>query len=246
MLSDVSPELAEPRGSRQGVALAFTGLGDKDTTVEALMRVNGARNWDELLAALRLYQTPTQNLVYADASGDIGFISPGLVPLRKSGDGLAPTDGASGAIDWIGFVPFEQLPQLHNPRVGFVFNANNANVAARSRADVRPGLGRDVPRAPHPAILRRDRQAQPGDLRRDAGRPRVSRRAGPAAAPRHDRADNERARQAQALLAGWDGMMDKDRAEPLIFAAFLSALHRILSTTRLASMTRKARSTRRR
>ena len=106
-----------------------------------------------------LYQTPTQNLVYADASGDIGFISPGLVPLRKSGDGLMPTDGASGATDWIGFVPFEQLPQLHNPPVGFVFNANNANVPP----DHEPMFGRDweenFPRAPHPAILRCDRQA---------------------------------------------------------------------------------------
>ena len=78
------------------MALAFSGLGDRDTTTEALMRVNRAQNWDQFLEALKLFQTPTQNIVFADIAGNIGFISPGLVPLRKSGDGLTPADGASG------------------------------------------------------------------------------------------------------------------------------------------------------
>ena len=88
VLSDVSEDAASVAGPGKVVALAFTGLGDHDTTAEAFMRVNSARNWDEFLDALRLYQTPTQNFVYADLGGDIGFFNPGLVPLRKSGDGL--------------------------------------------------------------------------------------------------------------------------------------------------------------
>ena len=88
LLSDVNADLANFAGPDKAVALAFTGLGDRDTTGEALMRVNSARNWGEFLDALRLYQTPTQNLVFADVGGDIGFLNPGLVPLRKSGDGL--------------------------------------------------------------------------------------------------------------------------------------------------------------
>src|SRR5277367_3988000 len=277
VLSDVSPELADLAGPGKAMALAFTGLGDKDTTFEGLMRVNVAHNWEEFLAALRLYQAPTQNLVYADASGDIGFISPGLVPLRKSGDGLAPTDGASGATDWIGFVPFEQLPQLHNPPVGFVFNANNAIVAP----DREPMFGRDweeafrarriqqffrseqLPQLHNPpvgfvfnannAIVAPDREPMFGRDWEEAFRARRIQQFFDAtdkhsletsAAMQADhvslaaldllpllesvKPDNERARQALALLAGWGGMMDKDRAEPLIFEAFLSALHRIL------------------
>ena len=61
------------------------------------------------------------------------------MPLRKSGDGLMPVDGASGDSDWTGFVPFEQLPQAYNPPTGFLFNANNANVAD----DHVPTFGRD-------------------------------------------------------------------------------------------------------
>ena len=90
VLSDVSTDVASVAEPGKVVALAFTGLGERDTTVEALLRVDAARNWGEFLDALRLYETPTQNLVYADVAGNIGFFNPGLVPMRKSGDGLAP------------------------------------------------------------------------------------------------------------------------------------------------------------
>ncbi len=228
VLSDVSKDLGGLAGPGKAIALAFTGLGDHDTTEEAIMRLNVARNWSEFLDAMRVYQAPTQNIVYADVSGDIGFFSPGLVPLRKSGDGLAPVDGASGAFDWIGVVPFEQLPQLHNPEVGFVFNANNANVEAGHE----PAFGQDweenfrarriqqffdtidkhslatsaAMQADHLSLAARDLQPFVATI-----------------AP-----SDERARQAQAMLASWNAVMDKDRPEPLIFTAFLGSLHRIL------------------
>ena len=97
VLSDVSSDLASIAAPGKAIALAFTGLSDHDTTTDAALRLDAAKNWDDFLGAMRLYQSPTQNIVYADTSGDIGFFSPGLVPLRKSGDGLAPVDGASGA-----------------------------------------------------------------------------------------------------------------------------------------------------
>src|SRR3984885_8876086 len=139
LLSDVNADLENFVGPGKAVAFAFTGFGDRDTTGEALMRVNSARNWGEFLDALRLYQTPTQNLVFADVGGDIGFPNPGLVPLRKSGDGSTPVDGASGAFDWTGTIPFDQWPQLHNPETGFAFNANNANFPD----DHKPSFGQD-------------------------------------------------------------------------------------------------------
>ncbi|RBP06460.1 penicillin amidase [Roseiarcus fermentans] len=228
VLSDVSADLASLAGPGTVVALAFTGLGDRDTTMEAVMRLDDARNWDDFLAALRLHQTPTQNIVYADTAGDIGFFSPGLVPVRKSGDGLAPVDGASGAFDWIGTVPFEELPQLHNPNSGFAFNANNANVAD----DHQPTFGRDWEETfrarriqqfmdtidKHSLDTSATMQGDRLSLAAKALQPFLAR-----VAP-----SDERARQAQSLVANWDGVMDKDRAEPLIYTAFMGALHHIL------------------
>ena len=65
------------------MALAYNALGGQDTTIEALLRVNRAKDWNEFRGALKLFQTPEQNLVFADVGGDIGFISPGLLPIRQ-------------------------------------------------------------------------------------------------------------------------------------------------------------------
>ena len=110
------------------VSLAWTGLSAEDTTAEAFYRINLARNKDEFLQALRLYKSPAQNIVYADREGTIGFVNAGAVPVRKSGDGRYPADGASGGNDWTSMVPFEGWPQLFNPPAGAIVNANNAVV----------------------------------------------------------------------------------------------------------------------
>jgi penicillin G amidase len=228
VLSDVSKNLDGLAEPGKAIALAFTGLSDRDTTTEAIVRLNVARNWSDFLDAMRVYQTPTQNIVYADVTGDIGFFSPGLVPLRKSGDGLVPVDGASGAFDWVGTIPFEQLPQLHNPEAGFVFNANNANVAD----DHQPTFGQDWEedfRArriqqffdtidKHSLETSAAMQADRLSLAAKELQPFIA-----SIAP-----SDERARQAQAMLTSWNAEMDKDRVEPLIFTAFLGSLHRIL------------------
>jgi len=95
VLSDINAKMAGLAGAGKVMALAFTGLGDKDTTSEALMRMNRAPNAAEFLEALKLYQTPPQNIVYADRDGAFGYINPGLVPVRKKGDGLMPADRQS-------------------------------------------------------------------------------------------------------------------------------------------------------
>ena len=228
VLSDVSEMVRAITPPGKAIALAFAGLTDQDTTPEAVLRLNAARNWSEFLDAMRLFKTPTQNVVYADASGDIGFLSPGIIPLRKSGDGLMPVDGASGAFDWIGTVPFEQLPQLHNPDLGFAFNANNANVPD----DHQPTFGQDWEEPfraqriqefmdsldKHSLDTSATMQADRLSLAAKALQPFIA-----TIAP-----SDERARQAQTLLANWNAVMDKDRVEPLIFTAFMGALHRIL------------------
>jgi penicillin G amidase len=228
VLSDVNDDLADFAGPGKAVALAFTGLGERDTTAEAFMRVNSARNWGEFLDALRLYQTPTQNFVYADVSGDIGFLNPGRVPVRKSGDGLAPVNGASGAFDWTGTIPFEQWPRLHNPEIGFTFNANNADFPT----DHEPSFGPDWEENFRARRIQQffdkidkhsleSSAAMQGDhLSLDVKelQPFIA-----MIAP-----SDERARKAQAMLLSWDGVMDKDRAEPLIYTAFLRSLHQIV------------------
>ncbi len=221
VMSDIDEEMAGLAGSGKVMALAFTGLGEHDRTSEALMHLNRATNASDLLEALKLYQAPPQNVVYADSKGAIGFINPGLVPVRKRGDGLTPADGASGDYDWVGTIPFTQLPQIANPQAGFVFNANNAVAFIGGLYFM--GVDWEEP-------YRAERLQEYFDTL-------LKHSLDTSAAMQADhvslvakqllpyllnvKPNNARAEQAQNLLRNWDGVMDKNRSEPLIFDAWL-------------------------
>src|ERR1700748_2512825 len=64
-------------------------------------------------------------MVYADVDGTIGFIAPGLVPIRRNGQGWLPAPGWAGRYDWTGFIPFAELPSAVNPPSGHFATANN-------------------------------------------------------------------------------------------------------------------------
>jgi penicillin amidase len=123
----VLPEVSAEIGKKEEVvSLSWTGFSDRDRTAEAFFNINTARNKDEFMAALRLYEAPAQNVAFASTDGTIGFVNAGAVPVRKSSDGRYPASGASGSGDWTGMVPFEGWPQIFNPPAGAIVNANNA------------------------------------------------------------------------------------------------------------------------
>jgi penicillin amidase len=96
--------------------------GETSVAFEALAR---AGDWEEFLAAVRRIGAPAQNFVYADVDGNIGYAMSGLVPVRGSHDGSAPTDGWSGDADWRGYLDPRTLPAVFNPPAGAIVTANN-------------------------------------------------------------------------------------------------------------------------
>jgi penicillin amidase len=210
------------------LALQAVALDAADTTAEAIAGVNFARNWDQFQEALRRYVGPMQNIVYADIDGNIGFTSPGRIPLRRKGDGSVPAPGWSGEYDWSGVAPFEQLPRLFNPASGRIVNAN-AKIGG--------------PDYPH--FITRDwaepyRQQRAATLvsrsQRHAASDMVSIQADALSPDVFDmmpfllraRPANARERDAIERLQVWDGRMLRDRPEPLIYTAWVRAVHRTL------------------
>src|SRR6266540_1975034 len=112
------------------VALRWTGLDPQDTTAEALAAINVAGGWNEFLSAASRLRSPAQNLVYADVDGHIGYTGSGAIPIRPRADGLLPLSGA-GADDWLGYIPFEELPHVLDPPRGFLVTANNRVASER-------------------------------------------------------------------------------------------------------------------
>ena len=74
---------------------------------------------------MRLFPGPAQNFVYADVDGHIGWYAAGRLPIRRAGDGARPYPGASTDGDWLGFVPFDELPHVFDPPSGRIVTANN-------------------------------------------------------------------------------------------------------------------------
>jgi penicillin G amidase len=91
----------------------------------ALRQMARSHSVDEFSRAVRRIGAPIMNWVVADTEGNIGFFAPGLLPIRKKGDGTLPAPGESGEYDWGGFVPFDELPHVVNPKSGFIASANN-------------------------------------------------------------------------------------------------------------------------
>ncbi|MBB6390242.1 penicillin acylase family protein [Microbacterium thalassium] len=109
------------------VSLRWTAL-EPGTTASALFALNTATDFGAFRAAASLFDVPAQNLVYADVDGNIGYQTPGSLPVRGKGDGSMPMPGWSSAYDWQGYIPFENLPVLFNPDDGYIVTANNAVV----------------------------------------------------------------------------------------------------------------------
>ncbi|KAA5607380.1 penicillin acylase family protein [Roseospira marina] len=108
------------------IAMAAAALRPNDTTPDALYRLNRARTLDEARTALRAWDAPQQNIVLADATGRVGMVSPGRVPLRAPGhDGRLLALGWTGTMDWQGWQTREDLPSTIDPPSGRVLNANN-------------------------------------------------------------------------------------------------------------------------
>jgi penicillin G amidase len=106
------------------LALHWTGL-DNHTIVSSVQKLTLATNWEEFRNALRDWDQPPQNVVYADIQGNIGYVMAGAIPIRSQGQALLPSPGWTGEYEWTGYIPFDELPQTFNPEQHFIVTANN-------------------------------------------------------------------------------------------------------------------------
>ena len=105
-------------------ALKWTARHPQNSEFEAFYFLNRAKDWGEFKKALQTYGGATQNFVYADDKGNIGWYAAGRIPVRKTGDGALPYDGSTDDGEWTGYIPFGELPNLYNPADGFIVTAN--------------------------------------------------------------------------------------------------------------------------
>ncbi len=239
------PVISDLPGGGDGVlALAATFSLPDDRTPGALYRLNRARDWDSFVAALEDFHAPQMNFLYADVAGNIGFLAPGRVPVRKRGRGRRPRPGWNGDFDWVGEIPFAALPRSLNPPAGRIVSANNRIVGddypyfigddwapgyrARRILDLLDGetpltvASMAAGQSDHRSEMARDLLPMMLDVE----------------------PVTDRQRRALALVARWDGTMSRRRPEPLIFTAWLGELNRAVYADELGDLFESYRSLR--
>ncbi|MFB6243775.1 MAG: penicillin acylase family protein, partial [Halobaculum sp.] len=236
---------------RSTVGVAWTGLSATDTTlaVRALNRSTGIADVSE---ALRQFDEPTQNCVYADRDGEVLYRVTGKVPIRRTDgepvsadrvfDGSAregewPGYTPYGESSWEGTIPYEEMPHVRNP--AYVGTANQRIVDD----DSYPHYFAEAYGAPFRGIrlwerlddLVADGDVTPADLRdvqRDVGSTRVERFRPVLSAARETLPS--RLRDAVDEILDWDGQVTRDSRAALLFVRFLDHYERAAVTPVLA------------
>ena len=106
------------------LALRWTAL-EPGQAFLGIYNMNLAGDCRSFREAMRYFDDPSQNVVYADTQGNIAYSLSGRVPVRAKGDGTVPAPGWTGEYEWTGYVPFEAMPHLFNPPRGYIATANN-------------------------------------------------------------------------------------------------------------------------
>lgn len=119
----------------KALALRWTAF-QPNRTFRSVVTIDKARTFAEFRDALRSFDVPSQNFVYADVDGNIGYQAPGLVPIRKHGDGTVPAPGWTDDYEWTGFIPFDQMPWSYNPAKGYIVSANNPVISPSYRYSI--------------------------------------------------------------------------------------------------------------
>jgi penicillin amidase len=207
-------------------AYALRWVGSEPGTAAYLpsLAIDRAGNWEEFRAAVARWKTPSENIVYADVEGNIGWIAAALTPRRKGSDGLLPVPGASGKFSWEGFLLIDDYPQEHNPGSHTIATANHNILPAGYGHEISyewapPYRIGEVRRrlAEKPKFAIEDFASYQHDNTSIAGQS-LARIAG---RMKNLHSDLERFRQQ---LAEWDGVLHRDSAAGAIYGLWLQQI----------------------
>lgn len=122
----ISSVIGDFHPSGDHVALTLNSMALRpDPIFNGFARLNTACNWSEFVAAVDEMTAPPLNLLYADRAGNIGHYVSGRVPIRAQEQGVVPAPGWTGEHEWVGEIPFEEMPHSFNPEQGYIISANH-------------------------------------------------------------------------------------------------------------------------
>jgi penicillin amidase len=248
------PVLHVDEARHRAYALRWVGAEPGSAGYLRSLALNTVSNWAEFREAVAGWKIPSENLIYADVDGNIGWIAGGLAPVRPNWNGLLPVPGQDGKYEWSGFLGVDRLPQSYNPSSGFIATANHnilpagyqpvlgfefsspfrfariLEVLASGRDTGRKFTVQDFERLQHDeqsVVARAVCEALRRSLAlRDTQASRIG---------STDRRDQEETSRAAKLLTSWDGTLSSSSAAAALYETWLPRLTRALAEKGTAS-----------
>ncbi|HKB11665.1 MAG TPA: penicillin acylase family protein [Vicinamibacterales bacterium] len=118
------PVLSEDAAHHKAYALRAAWMEIGSAPYLASLRMDQAKTWEEFVAACNYSRIPSENMVWADRQGHIGYQAVAITPLRPNWSGLVPVPG-DGRYEWNGYLPINALPHSFDPAKGYIATANN-------------------------------------------------------------------------------------------------------------------------
>jgi penicillin amidase len=118
------PVLSEDVAHHKAYALRAAWLEQGAAPYLASLRMDQAKSWEEFVEACTYSRIPSENMVWADRQGHIGYQAVAITPLRPNWSGLVPVPG-DGRYEWNGYLPINALPHASDPPKGYLATANN-------------------------------------------------------------------------------------------------------------------------
>ncbi|MEF8795392.1 MAG: penicillin acylase family protein [Salinivenus sp.] len=219
------PVRMEEGGPRTAIAERWVAH-DSSRTLKALWRMNRADSMAALTDALRLWDTPMQNILYAGQEGDIAIRSTGALPVRRSGTGRGLLAGSTDAHEWVGRVPFDSLPAARNPAQEYLASANQVPTGPDYPYYLGHDWGDGYRSLRINELLRADTAHSVADFRRYQSDVHVQQRDVFVPFLTSLTGLSPRADTLRRLLQSWNGEAAHERPEPLVMDEFLSLLRR--------------------
>lgn len=97
-------------------------------TIQGFISMIRAQDTKSFIAASAGWRFPSANMVVGDKHGDIGFTLIAAIPVRSAESpeqGRAAHDGSDSRYDWQTMLPQHLLPQVINPKHGYLASGNH-------------------------------------------------------------------------------------------------------------------------